>query len=93
MGKKRFLVPPDLGQKLLIFGMTLNECVIVVLLFFLFIYELTLLRPLFLVLPAGSVILFARVSGSNENALSVLMKRMSFYLFTKSYSIKEINNV
>ena len=86
--RKKFLIPPDLQKKLLIFGMTIPEFGIVVGLFFFATKQLTIGRPMFFILPCIAIVLFVRALDSGNNALYVLTKRFRYYLAPQSYSIR-----
>jgi len=86
--EKCFLVPPDLSQKLLIFGMTVPELCAATALFFFAAKQLTLGRPMFSILPCAALTLFVRALDGGGNALGILFKRFRYYMAPQTYSIR-----
>ncbi len=85
---KKFLVPPDLQQKFLIFRMTIPEfCVVVVLVFFA-VKELTQGQRTYVILPCIPIVLFIRALDSGNNLFNVLLKRFRYYVLPQFYNIK-----
>lgn len=87
MEQKHFIVPPNMGEQFLIFGMTVPEIVIVVVLVFLFVKELMLGHPLFVILPIGAAVLFIRsMDNGNTNCLTILKMEFRYFLNQKNFS-------
>lgn len=85
---KSFLVPPDLQNKLLIFGLTIPEFAIIVVSLFIAVTRLLSGQFNLLILPTAFIILFVRTLDGNVNVYSILKKRFSFCLLSQVYSIK-----
>lgn len=86
--KVSYVVPPNMGEKFLIFGMTVPELCIVVILVFVFVKELTLGRPLFFLLPCVAGTLFVRAMENGKNSLQILTTELKYYTAPKCYSFR-----
>lgn len=86
MKEQHFLIPPDLGQAYLLMGMTIQELVITIFLYF--IAFAALLHGFFYLLlaPVTCTMLFIRVT-ENINLLSVLTTRINYFLSSQHYSL------
>jgi|GEM_PF-6320281 hypothetical protein len=90
--RKKYFIPPNLQDKFLIFGMTIPEFCIVIVLVFLFVNQLTKGRPLFFILPCAAAVLFIRALDSGTNSLHVLTKVFRYYAGQKQYSLRGDEN-
>lgn len=86
MEEKQYIVPPDLGQKYMIGGLTVPELFISVLFFFIALAGTLHGAWQLLLLPTTTVLLCVRMEGA-PNALTLLKIRFGYITSVQQYSL------
>lgn len=85
---KRFIIPPDLQNKFLIFGLTVPEFVIIVLLVFFAVNRIIAGQNGFVFFPITAFVLFFRTFENSTNLITTLTRRSRFYIAPQIFSLK-----
>lgn len=86
MQEKQYIIPPDLGQKYMIGGMTMPELFLTILFFFIALAGLLHGAWQLLLLPTLTVLLCIRMEGA-PNMLTLLKIRFEYITATQQYSL------